>query len=74
MTGKFARFAFLVLFVWTLTGFMSSGICQGATPGEVTPIHEDSMPSIAGAWFTGVILSIGGILVGIKNSKRTHLD
>ena len=37
-------------------------------------IPEDDRPSAAGPWLVGIILSAGAIVVGLKNSKRTHLD
>ncbi len=75
MNRRFTKLAIMALAVWAISGTLCINTCQAA-PGsnEVSPIPEEKLPSVAGAWFMGIILSVGGIVVGIKNSKRTHLD
>ena len=37
-------------------------------------IPEDDRPSTFMIWLVGSILSTGAVVVGLKNSKRTHQD
>ncbi|MBN2063713.1 MAG: hypothetical protein JW745_02840 [Sedimentisphaerales bacterium] len=75
MNRRFTKLAIMALAAWAISSTLYTNVCQAApSSSEVSAIPEEKLPSVAGAWFMGIILSVGGIVVGIKNSKRTHQD
>lgn len=45
---------------------------QPQTPTSAIP--EDQRPNKAIPWVLGGVFTVGAVLLGLKNAKRTHLD
>lgn len=55
----------------------SSASAQRSRRGPQTPttaIPEDQRPSKVIPWVLGGVFTLGSVLLGLKNAKRTHLD
>lgn len=67
---------FVIAFLWW--GFCASSAQarprskQPQTPTSAIP--EDQRPNQAIPWVMGGIFTVGAVLLGLKNAKRTHLD
>ncbi len=69
------RFAVMMLAAFMFTGVFMADSCYAAPKKTgVSSIPEENRPSTAAPWFMGITLSAGAVVVGVKNSKRTHLD
>ena len=50
------------------------GRASGRSTKVQTAIPEDKRPWAGIPWVIAIVLTVGTVVVGLKNAKRTHLD
>ena len=71
--GIFRKFLIIILALLINTAILTD-TASAQRRQQTNAIPEDDRPSTSLPWFVGIVLSAGAVVVGLKNSKRTHLD
>jgi len=81
MNKKFLLRLVLIAVVFLLTLTLCLNTCaaqasysQPGKPPATKSIPQNQRPWAGTPWLVGMVLTAGAVVVGLKNSKRTHLD